>query len=55
MSNNEQKPIKDKECMHCKKFFDCKGKNSDSPCVNFVERNRISTTPCCDAMKIRKE
>lgn len=32
--------IHDKECLHCKKFFDCKGKLKNKPCVNFEERKK---------------
>ena len=32
---------KDKECLHCEKFFDCKGKPKDVElCLNFKERKR---------------
>lgn len=30
---------KDRECLHCEKFFDCKGKPPDvDSCLNLVER-----------------
>lgn len=28
---------KDKECIGCKHFFDCDGKPSDKPCINYEE------------------
>ena len=32
---------KDKECLHCEKFFDCKGKPKDVElCLNFKERKK---------------
>lgn len=34
---NETK--KDKECLHCEHFFDCKGKPKEvKQCINFKER-----------------
>ena len=27
-----------KECIHCKKFFQCNGKEKDQPCVNLEQR-----------------
>lgn len=33
--------VKDTECLHCKKFFDCKGKpKSNVSCVSYEERKR---------------
>jgi hypothetical protein len=34
--------IKDRECIHCKKFFECKGKESKNPCLHFEERKKDS-------------
>lgn len=35
------KLVKDKECIQCNKFFDCKGKpKGNGPCVNFEERKK---------------
>lgn len=37
-----EKLIKDKECLHCEKFFDCKGKPKDvKECLQFVERKDL--------------
>ena len=30
--------VKDRECIHCEKFFDCDGKPRGTLCVNLVER-----------------
>lgn len=30
--------MKDRECIRCEKFFDCKGKGKPTPCLNFQER-----------------
>ena len=36
-----EKLIKDKECLHCEKFFDCKGKPKEiKECLQFEERKR---------------
>lgn len=33
---------KDKECLHCEKFFDCRGKPKDiKECLQFEERKEI--------------
>ncbi len=32
--------VKDRECLHCKKFFDCNGKKRGVDCIGFVERPR---------------
>lgn len=32
--------MKDKECLHCKKFFECKGKEKPKPCLHFEERKK---------------
>ena len=33
--------IKDKECIHCNKFFDCMGKPKGTrDCVNYEERKK---------------
>lgn len=30
---------KDRECLHCKKFFDCDGKPKEiATCINYIER-----------------
>ena len=29
---------KTKECIKCEKFFECKGKDSENPCLHFKER-----------------
>ncbi len=29
---------KTRECIKCEKFFECKGKDSDKPCLHFKER-----------------
>lgn len=36
--------MKDKECVGCKKLFDCKGKPSSEPCINYQPRdeNRLN-------------
>lgn len=31
-------PMYGKECIHCKKMFECSGKEKDKPCVNFEKR-----------------
>jgi hypothetical protein len=37
-----EKLLKDKECLHCEKFFDCKGKPKDvKECLNFKERKDL--------------
>jgi hypothetical protein len=34
-----EKLLKDKECVKCEKFFDCKGKPKEvKQCLNYVER-----------------
>lgn len=34
---------KDKECLHCEKFFDCKGKPKEiKECLNFKERKKVN-------------
>lgn len=32
--------MKDKECIRCKKFFECPGKPKDVICLNFTERKK---------------
>lgn len=32
------KLIKDRECIHCDKFFECKGKPPNIKCINFTPR-----------------
>ena len=32
--------VKDRECIHCEKFFECQGKPRGSNCVNLVERKK---------------
>ena len=35
----EEKPRKDRECIHCSKFFECDGKPKEvKSCINFSER-----------------
>lgn len=34
------KPMKDRECIHCERFFDCAGKPTDRPCILFKERKQ---------------
>lgn len=37
MDNN--KLVKDRECIHCKKFFECEGKpEKDKQCLQYEER-----------------
>ena len=37
----DEKLKKDKECMHCEKFFDCPGKPDEvKMCINFKERKQ---------------
>lgn len=32
---------KDRECIHCEKFFECEGKPKEvKQCINFVERKK---------------
>ena len=39
--SEEAKLIKNKECISCDKFFDCKGKpRKVERCVNYVERKK---------------
>lgn len=39
MQKDEQKLVKDKGCVYCKKLRTCKGKPRDVKlCVNFIER-----------------
>lgn len=36
-----EKMLKDKECIMCEKFFDCKGKPKEvKQCLNFKERKK---------------
>ena len=32
--------VHDRECLHCKKFFECKGKPRGAVCVNFEEMDK---------------
>jgi hypothetical protein len=32
--------MKDKDCIYCKKFFECKGKDTKSPCLHFEDRRK---------------
>lgn len=32
--------MKDKECLKCEHFFECKGKEDNKPCLHFKERKR---------------
>ena len=34
----EKKLIKDRECIHCERLFDCKGKPEGVKCVAFTQR-----------------
>ena len=34
--------MKDKTCIKCVHFFNCKGKDSDKPCLHFKERTEKS-------------
>ena len=39
MKKNDERIVKDKECIHCEKFFDCEGKPAKvKACLNFTER-----------------
>lgn len=35
-----QEYIKDRECIKCKRFFNCKGKDKKEPCLHFEERKK---------------
>jgi hypothetical protein len=38
-----EKLLKDKECLHCEKFFDCQGKpKGTKECLQFEERKKES-------------
>ena len=40
---DELKLVKDKECLQCEKFFDCKGKPKEvDECLNFEERKKVN-------------
>lgn len=32
--------MRDRECIKCKKFFECEGKDSKKPCLFFEERKK---------------
>lgn len=32
--------MKNRECIKCKKFFECKGKVTNAPCLHFEEREK---------------
>lgn len=32
--------MKTKECIHCERFFECKGKEKDKPCLHYKERRK---------------
>lgn len=32
--------MKTRECIHCETFFDCSGKSSRNPCLNFKDRKK---------------
>lgn len=33
--------VKDRECLHCRRFFDCKGKPKGTRnCINYEERKK---------------
>lgn len=34
--------MKTKECMHCELLFDCAGKPTKNPCLQFKKRNKGS-------------
>ncbi len=34
------KPVKDRECISCKHFFDCKGKPKGALCINYEKRKQ---------------
>lgn len=36
--SEEKKLIKDKECIHCEKMFDCEGKERGKLCIQMKER-----------------
>ena len=36
--------IKDRECIHCDKFFECKGKPPNIKCINFTPRKDKNRT-----------
>lgn len=38
MIEKQEEQVKDRECLKCKKFFDCKGKPRGTRCINFEER-----------------
>jgi hypothetical protein len=38
------KLIKDRECIHCDKFFECKGKPPNIKCINFTPRKDKNRT-----------
>jgi len=35
---DKEKLIKDTECIHCARFFDCEGKPKGSECLHFLKR-----------------
>ena len=39
MEEKEEKPVKDRECIRCQKFFDCNGKpHANMNCISFEKR-----------------
>lgn len=41
-NNNHSELKKDRECLHCKNFWDCEGKpRSTERCINFNEREEL--------------
>ena len=32
---------KTRECIKCERFFECKGKDGDAPCLHFKERKDV--------------
>lgn len=41
LNRQQNNLVKDRECLHCEKFFDCNGKPRDiKQCVNFTERKK---------------
>ena len=38
--SEDVKLIRDRECATCERLFDCNGKPSKNPCVNYKERKK---------------
>lgn len=49
--------MKTKECMHCETFFDCAGKPTDNPCLQFRKRKEKTENNFNEILQkeIRKE